>query len=172
MPQDPRQRYPNVAIEVLGVGRAGRGIVMDARPLDLRAVAFGGRVVQGQQQPLAAGQLPQQQRKQSGSHRFGLASHGGDEVVITAEAASHGGSPQPTGHGLRLSGEQDTQQQDRQPPAAPSVQAGRQPIHPFRPFLRTFPRRHPWLSRLRVRFQHRNRDGRAIFCQHRFSSVS
>ena len=56
MPHDPGQGDPNVPVEEFGVGRSGRGIVVDARALDLRAVTLGGRVVQGQEDVVPAGQ--------------------------------------------------------------------------------------------------------------------
>ena len=139
MPHDQRQCCPNVAVDVLRVGRPWCGIVMDARALDLRAVPFGGSVVDGQQQPVVLRHLLQKQQEEASGHGFGLASHRGDEVIITAEAAADLRCPQPAGHRSRSAGKEDAQEQDRQPPATVTVQPDRQPLHPFRPFPRKFP---------------------------------
>jgi hypothetical protein len=172
MSDHPGQGDPDVAIDELGVGRPGRGIVMDTCPLDLRPVALGGRVVQGQQDAVPTGQTPQQQNQQAGGNRFGLASDGGNEVIIVAEVGADSGGPQPTGHGSSPVSKEDTAQQDGQSPTATPVQPGRQPSSPFRPFLRTFCSSHPWLSFSRWRFAHYQRDGRAIFMEYQFSTTT
>ena len=146
MPRDPSQGDPNVPVKELGVGRSGSGIVMDACPLHFWPVAFGRRVVDCKENVVPTGQTLQQQQQQTGGKRFGLASHGGNEIIVVLDVAAHSGSPQPTGRGLTARGKEDAEKQNRQPPPAPSVQPGPQPFHPFRPFHRTFLYRHPWLS--------------------------
>ena len=53
VPGQGGQGHPDVAVDELLAGGAGAGVVVDAAALDLGAVARGGRVVDGQQQPSA-----------------------------------------------------------------------------------------------------------------------
>ena len=172
VPEDQGQRDPDVAVEVLAVGRARRGIVMDARSFHVRAVAFRGGVVQGHEQPRTRGQACQHKPQQPGGERFGLASHGGDEVIIWFPVVAHPGGPQPSGHGPSAGGEEHPREQDWQPPSALAVQPGRQPLDPVRPLLRTLVFRHPWLSGLRACFQQHDRDRRAFFRHYQSSAVA
>jgi len=149
VPDDQHQRHPDVAVEVLVGGRPWCGIVVDARPFHTGAIAFGGRVVQGEDQPWADGQARQHEQKQSGGERFGLVPHGGDEIIIGLPVDGHPSGPQPGGHGASACGEQHPHQQHWQPPSASPVQPGRQPLDPLRPLLRTSVLCHPWLSGLR-----------------------
>ena len=63
MPQrvtgQPGQRDPEVAVDELLAGRPGRRVVMDAGALDVAAVAWRGRVVEGEEQAVAGGQTHQ-----------------------------------------------------------------------------------------------------------------
>ena len=52
MVDDPAEGHPAVAVEELRAGRARRGVVVDAGPLDLRAVPLGRRVVEGEDEPV------------------------------------------------------------------------------------------------------------------------
>ena len=124
MPQGQRQGDPDVSIEILLVGRAGRGIVVDVCPFDLRPVPLGGGVVDDRQQPLGQGQGPQQKQKKLCSDRFGLASKGGKEVIIVGEVVANTDGAEPSGHGATPPGEENARQQHRQSPAIACMQSG------------------------------------------------
>ena len=139
MPHGQRERDPDVAVEILLVGRTGRGIVMDVGPFDLRPVTLGRRVVDDRQQPIGQRQGPQHQNQQPRGDRFALASEAGQEVIIVREVGADAGGSQPRRDGATPVGKEDPAQQHRQPPAIPGMQSGRQPLAPLRPFLRTLP---------------------------------
>ena len=148
MPQRQRQSDPDVSIQILLVGRAGRGIVMDVRPFDLGPVPLGGGVVDNRQQTVGQGQDPQHEQKKLRGDRTGLASEWGEEVIIVLEIVADSGGAEPTGDGPPADSKQYARQQHRQPPPVACVQPGPQPFAPLRPIVRTFPVcfRHPWLS--------------------------
>lgn len=92
---DPAEGDPTVAEEELRAGRSGSGIVVDSRPLDLRAVAFCRRVINGEDQPPAIVDLFQDDLQEPGSNLLRLASDGVEEVIIGLEvrADPHGSPP-------------------------------------------------------------------------------
>jgi hypothetical protein len=168
VPQDQGRRDPDVAVDVLAAGRARRGIVMDAGPFDVRAVALCRGVVQGKDQPRTGGQASQKEAQQAGGDRFGLASYGGNEVVIGFPVVGDASGPQPTGNGSSAQRQEHARKHDRQPPSAAAVQPGCQPLDPLRPLLGTSVFRHPWLSGLRGCFEQHHRDRRALFRHYQF----
>jgi hypothetical protein len=124
---DPAEGDPTVAEEELRAGRPGCGIVMDARPLDLRAVAFRRRVIDGEDQPPAIVDLFQDDLQEPGGNLLRLASDDIEEVIIGLEVrADPHGSP-PTRYGAPSRGDEDPGDDDGQPPAMVSPTAGSSP---------------------------------------------
>ncbi|MCY2953621.1 MAG: hypothetical protein NTU53_16825 [Planctomycetota bacterium] len=82
-----------MSVEELGVGGPGSGVVVNTRPLDFRAIAFGGRIVDGEEPTGLVGKVVPEQEKQSRGQRLGFASHGGDEVAIVGEVAGDSRPP-------------------------------------------------------------------------------
>ena len=66
----PGKGDPEVAVDVLLAGRAGRGVVVDAGALDARAVTGRGRVVDGEE-PVVARQQPQERAQGAAEQAVG-----------------------------------------------------------------------------------------------------
>src|SRR5881394_665674 len=89
-----------MAIQKRLLGRPWRRIVMNPRALDQRAVAFGRRVVDGQEQPVVRLDYPHRDAKENGGDRFDIASEAAQEVIIEPEIVAEFAGPQPTGNRL------------------------------------------------------------------------
>ncbi len=146
MTQHQRDRHPNMTIQELLIGWSRRRIVMNAGPLDVRPIPFGGRIVHGQQYPFAGDQPQQQQTQQPLGQLFGLASQGLEEVVIVGEVVGNPHGSQPGGDRPSSPGKEHPQENQRQPPAIATMQPGGQPLHPLLPILWRLIVNHPWLS--------------------------
>jgi hypothetical protein len=144
------ERYPDVSVEILLVGRPRRGIVMNAGSFHVGPVSLGRGIVDDHKQSIGQRQDSQHQEQQLGRDGFGLASKCGQEVIIVLVVVGDAGRPQPGRHGSASVGEKDAHQQDRQSPAVSRVQPRRQPLAPLLPIVRTLPTAfrfgHPWLS--------------------------
>jgi hypothetical protein len=103
---------PDVAVDVFLAGGTGAGVVVDATAFDMRAVARGGGVVDGQTQA----SLPEQGfdgQEGGGGHVVGVASDGADGDVTPAEVGGDAGGAEPGGDGASPLGEEDAEQQQR-----------------------------------------------------------
>src|SRR4029077_6175582 len=80
----PGEYDPEVAVDELLAGRAGRGVVVDAGALDVAAVAGRGRVVEGEEQMTAGGRTHQRQQRdaEQAAGQGGGASSGGPQGVV------------------------------------------------------------------------------------------
>ena len=106
MPQGQRDRHPDVAVQEGLTRRAGSRVVVHVRPLDLRAVTLGRRVVDHQQQPHGERQGLEEQQGQPRRNRFDLAAHAPQEVIIVLVVVADTGRSQPSGDGAAPAAEQ------------------------------------------------------------------
>ena len=90
MPYDPGQRDPDVPVKEFGVGWSRRGVVVNARTLDLGTIPLGGRVVQRHEHARPTGKTPQKEHQQPGAKRDALASDDRYEIIIVAEVDADG----------------------------------------------------------------------------------
>ena len=119
------QGDPDVAVDVLLAGGARAGVVMDAGTLDLGAIAWGGRVVDGHRQAWSAQQRLDGEEGANG-HVRGLAADGPDGGVGRAEVVGDTGGAEPGGDGAASAGEEDAEQQQGQAEGGAAVQPGGQ----------------------------------------------
>ena len=161
-----------MAIDVFLLGRSRRGIVMHARPFDQRPVAFGGRIVDGEQH-MARGilveiGLAENPAKQLVRDPLSVASHAAQEVIIRFVVGADSLAAQPRRDGAAPDGEQHSRKDNDQPPAISSMQTRRQPLGPLGQFLGTKQvaltsrNIHPWPSCTRSRFMQLDCEQRAI----------
>ncbi len=112
MADDPGGRDPDVTVDELVVGGSGRRVVVDAGALDAGAVAWRGRVVQGEQPPGAgvdgAAQVAEQQ---SGTGGDLAAAERTEDVVGAAEVVADAGGAEPGGGGAAAVGQEFTDEQ-------------------------------------------------------------
>ena len=147
MPHHPGERHPHVAVGELGIGGAGRGIVVNAGPFDLRTVALRERVVEREDDPLGNRHDPADQPQQRRGEVAALASDARQSVIVALEVVPHTGRRNPAADRPPALGEQRARQQRLKPRPDPRVQNGRETEHPFEHLRRQNPRSHPWLSR-------------------------
>jgi hypothetical protein len=111
MPGEGCEADPNVAVDELLTGWTRRGIVVDSRPFDARAIARGRRVVDGQAQAPGPGQAGADRRPRGQRQGIAVAADGVDRVIGAAELGGNRGGSEP-GRGRTLAlGEQDSRQQ-------------------------------------------------------------
>ena len=112
MADHPRQRDPDVAVDEVLLSRAGRRVVVAAGPLDARAIALGGGIVQGEEPALVrlkavAHSAEQQRREQIDA----AAADGAEQGVGAAELVADAAGPEPGSGGALAACEQETEQQ-------------------------------------------------------------
>src|SRR3982751_7132457 len=113
---DPAEDDPTVAVEELRPGRPRGGVVVDAGPLDLRAVPLRRRVVDGEEEWSARVDAAEDAPQEHGGQIDGLAADAVEEVVVGSEALAHRSGPPPTGGGAASRGHQDSRDDTGQPP--------------------------------------------------------
>ena len=123
---DPGQGDPDVAVEELLVGRPRGGVVVDAGPLDVRAVALGRGVVQRRTAAARPGRGRPGRGGAAGGEPVGVAAQGGEEVVVGGEAGADAGGAEPAGDGAAALGEEGAEEQDGEAPGEALVEAGGQ----------------------------------------------
>jgi len=123
---------------------------MDVGAFHMGSVAFGGRIVDHEQQPWGQWQFAENQNDQLRCDGFGLAAEGCQEVIIVLVVVADPSGPQPGRHGTASLGEENSDQKQRQTPPVAGMQSGGQPLTPFGPVVRACPTAswidHPWLS--------------------------
>jgi len=120
---------------------------VSARPLHVRPVPLGRRVVDRQQRPRLAPQRVLDHQDQQPLAQFHPAPPDAlQEEVVVLVVVADAARPNPGRDAAPAAGEQRSQQQCRQPPARSSMQSGGQPVGPIFPFRRSPIRCHPWLS--------------------------
>ncbi len=117
-----------MAVQEALVGRTGRRVVVQARPLDVRAVALRRGVVQGEQQRSRGGDVAEGGAEQQSREQVGAAGEGGEEVVLGGETGTDAGGAEPAGDGAATLGEEGPREEDAQAEGVALVQTGRQAV--------------------------------------------
>src|SRR5581483_1461355 len=138
-----------MAIQKLLLGRTRRRVVMDAGAFDVRPIALGGRVVQGEQQAVADGKQAKRQPQQQAADELRLASQAAKKVIIGLVVVSQSAAAQPTGDGLASLSEEYAGAKRQQSPGQPGMQRLAELADPNEHLGGQLPLRHPWLSCLR-----------------------
>ena len=133
MADQPGQGDPDVAVDKFLAGRAGAGVVMDARARHAGAVAGGGRVVDGEQQVVArepAQQRPQGTEQQAEGQGAGAAAGGPEGAIGGAEVVGDASGAEPGGDGAAAAGEEGAAEQEQQPGGGAAVEGAGKGVEP------------------------------------------
>src|SRR5271156_4579333 len=127
MVDQPGERDPKMTEEKLLASRSRGGVVVNACPLDARAITFGGGIVDGKDQLFAG--ATQEQRfdhaaETASGHDRRASADGPKDVVKATEVGSDAGGSEPGGDGAPALGQQHAQQQQGQAQGRALVQEG------------------------------------------------
>src|SRR5258708_4197325 len=112
MLDDPGERHPDVTVDIALVGGAGRGVVMEAGAFDARAVALGGRIVQGEQPAWPGVDGTAEVAEPDGGEGINLAAaDGSQQGVGAAEVVGNAPGPEPGGGGAPAVGQEEADEQ-------------------------------------------------------------
>jgi hypothetical protein len=150
MTHDHCQRHPDMSVAKRIAAGTRRRIMMDACPLDTRSVAFGGGIVDGQEHALLAFEDRQQKDQQSDSQFLPSPPDTLQKEVEALKVVADAGGPNPRSDHSPATGEQRSQQHDREPPRRTTMQRLGQPLNLIFPFPRCVIRCHPWLSEVEL----------------------
>ena len=117
MTNQSREHYPDVAIDKLGSIGGNGGIAMDARPLNLCAVSFGGGIIDSHQNPVLL--LENATNHNFEQHRrdgFSFSAHRTDKVIESFILPDNAGGSEPTGNALSAPGKKYTDHDQMQSP--------------------------------------------------------
>jgi hypothetical protein len=113
-------------------GRAGGRVVVEPGALDVRPVAIGRRVVEGERQPRAAGdQRPDRREAQERGDAIGPLAGRRDGGVAGAELVAQPGRPDPGGDGPPAAGQDGPEEQEDEPRGGSAVEGGGEAREPL-----------------------------------------
>ena len=110
-----------MTVEGLRAARPGCRVVVPSGRLDLGPMTLGGRVVEGEGEPLGDRNLLNGQVENGQSEILDLEPEGGEEVIIGTIAPGDSRGAEPTGDGPPPLGEDDTDDQPLEPPGVSAM---------------------------------------------------